>query len=66
MNVKYDIATDAVFIELSIGKYESTRKVSDAILIDEDKEGKILGIEILDAKKNIHSFDPQKLTITAV
>ncbi|MBI3984444.1 MAG: DUF2283 domain-containing protein [Candidatus Levybacteria bacterium] len=58
MRTKYDKKIDAVYIELGKGKYESTRKISDAILVDEDKNGKVLGIEILDASKNIDAFNP--------
>lgn len=59
MKMKYDAKTDSVFIELAKGKYQNTRKISDSILVDEDASGKILGIEILDAKKNIQSFNPK-------
>ena len=34
--------------------------VRNAILVDEDKNGKVLGIEILDVSKNINAFDPSK------
>ncbi|MEK9207869.1 MAG: DUF2283 domain-containing protein [Patescibacteria group bacterium] len=62
MKTKYDKKTDAVYIELAKGKYEATRKISDAILVDEDEKGKVLGIEILDASENIKAFDPQKFS----
>jgi len=29
--------------------------------VDEDKNGKILGVEILDASKNISRFKPKKI-----
>lgn len=58
MKMQYDKKENAVWIELAEGKYAKTRKVSDVILVDEDKNGKILGIEILDATKNIDAFDP--------
>jgi uncharacterized protein YuzE len=29
--------------------------------VDEDKKGKILGVEILDASKNVPAFDPKKV-----
>lgn len=61
MKMKYDIKTDSVFIELAKGEYENTRKISDSILVDEDIKGKILGIEILDAKKNIEAFNPKSI-----
>ena len=60
MNIKYDSKVDTIYIELAKGVYEGTRKISDTILVDEDKNGKVLGVEILDAKKNIPAFDPQK------
>ncbi|OGH21263.1 MAG: hypothetical protein A2958_02070 [Candidatus Levybacteria bacterium RIFCSPLOWO2_01_FULL_38_13] len=67
MKFKYDTKVDAVYIEFAKGKYDSTRKISDAILVDEDKEGKILGIEILDASRNINAFNPKnpKFSITS-
>lgn len=61
MNIKYDSKVDTIYIELAKGVYEGTRKVSDTILVDEDKNGKILGVEIIDAKKNIPAFDPHKI-----
>lgn len=64
MKLRYDSKEDAVYIELAKGTYNRTKKVSDTILVDEDKKGRILGIEILDARKNIQAFDPQKTELT--
>lgn len=64
MKMKYDKKVDAVYIELAKGKYNITRKISDAVVVDEDKSGKVLGIEILDATKNISAFDPQNTKFT--
>ncbi len=64
MKVKYDAKVDAIYFDLAEGKYKRTRKITDAILVDEDADGKILGIEILDAKENIKAFDPQKTQIS--
>ena len=58
MKLRYDPKVDAIYIELAKGKYNRTKKASDSILVDEDVKGKILGIEILDAKENITAFDP--------
>ena len=63
MKMQYDSKIDAVYIELAKGIYSNTRKVSDVILVDEDRKGKVLGIEILDAMKNIPAFNPQKISI---
>ena len=64
MKMKYDKKVDAVYIELAKGMYSRTRKISDAVLVDEDVKGKPLGIEILDATKNISAFDPHKTQIS--
>ena len=62
--MNYDPKVDALYIELAKGAYDSSRKVSDVIMVDEDKNGKVLGIEILDATENIKAFDPQKINAT--
>ncbi|MBI2621485.1 MAG: DUF2283 domain-containing protein [Candidatus Levybacteria bacterium] len=63
MKIRYDSKVDAMYIKLAEGKYDSTRKVSDVILVDEDKNGKVLGIEILDATENIPAFNPKNISI---
>ena len=63
MNIKYDSKEDAVYFELAKGKYNKSRKVSESILVDEDKKGKVLGIEILDASVNMPKFDPKKASL---
>ncbi len=63
MKIKYDSKVDAVYIELAKGRYKVSREISDAVVVDEDRHGKVLGIEILDATENIPSFDPKKISI---
>jgi len=53
MKITYDKNVDALYIELKTGAYDRTKKVTGDILVDINKRGKILGIEILDASKNI-------------
>lgn len=64
MKMNYDPKEDVMYIELGKGTYSRTRKVSDVVLVDEDAKGKVLGIEILDATKNIEAFDPDKTKLT--
>jgi len=61
--MKYDSKVDAVYIEFAKGTYSASRKVSDSVVVDEDKNGRVLGIEILDATQNIPAFNPQKISI---
>jgi len=64
MNIRYDKKDDAVYIELAKGKYDASREISASVIVDEDKNGKVLGIEILDASKNINAFDPSHFSTT--
>ncbi len=63
MKLHYNSKVDAMYITLAKGKYNKSRKISEAILVDEDTSGKVLGIEILDAKENISAFDPHQTTL---
>lgn len=51
MKINYDPKADAAYIQLTRGKYEVSREISDSIVVDEDKKGKVLGIEILNVSK---------------
>lgn len=53
MKVTYDQKVDALYIELKPGVYDRTKKVTDDILVDVNKNDKVIGVEILDASKNI-------------
>ena len=64
MKIHYDPKVDAVYIELAKGEYDVSREISHSVVVDEDKNGKVLGIEILDATKNISAFDPQKIRVS--
>jgi uncharacterized protein YuzE len=63
MKLQYDTKEDAVYIDLAKGKYSKTRKISESIFVDEDASGKVLGIEILDAKENIAAIDPHQTSL---
>jgi uncharacterized protein YuzE len=60
MKLDYDKKTDSLYFELRKGKYERSKKVSDGVVVDFDKDGKVLGIEILTVKDIIPSFAPGK------
>lgn len=64
MKIHYDPEVDALYIELTKGKYEASREISESIIVDEDKNGKVLGIEILDASKNLSKREIKSMTTT--
>ena len=59
MKIQYDKIADAMYVSLGIQKkVAKTIEVNDRLLVDMDKSGHIIGIEILDAssKKGIQNL----------
>ncbi|MBI1969856.1 DUF2283 domain-containing protein [Candidatus Woesearchaeota archaeon] len=53
MEITYDKEADAVYIEFRKGEFAKNRKIDDLTILDLDKNGNILGIELLRASKRI-------------
>ena len=53
MEINYDKDADAMYIELRKGKFAKNKKVNEDIILDLDKQGKVLGIELLSVSKNL-------------
>lgn len=53
MNIKYDHQVDALYIDLSDHKSDYSEEVKPGIVLDFDKDGRLVGIEILDVKDTI-------------
>ncbi len=51
MRVRVDQQADAIYLDLTGEKIESSEEVADGIILDYDKAGHMVGIEILDASK---------------
>ncbi len=54
-DVTYDSDANAAYIRLSNEVILESEEVSDGIVLDYDAEGKIVGLEILDARKHLTS-----------
>ncbi len=63
MKITYDKAVDAMYIKLRKGRYDHTKKVTDDILVDVSKKGEVLGLEILDASKNVGKVRREKVAV---
>ena len=59
MRMRVDHAADAVYLNLTDRPIKDSQEVADGIVVDYDEEGRIVGIEILDASKRIE--DPTAL-----
>ena len=58
MKISYDKIADAMYLNLRKGKVSKTVEITDHLLADMDKEGNILGIEMLNvsAKKSVDNL----------
>lgn len=64
MRVRIDQQADAVYLDLTDREIESSEEVADGIILDYDKEGRLVGIEILDASTKAGYADAlRKLTL---
>lgn len=59
MRMRVDHAADTVYLNLTDRPIKDSEEVADGIVIDCDDEGRIVGIEILDASKR--TADPTVL-----
>jgi uncharacterized protein YuzE len=55
-----DHGADAVYLNLTDRPIKESEEIVDGIVVDYDAEGRIVGVEILDASKRTN--DPQALT----
>ncbi len=60
MKITYDKIANAVYIYLTNNKVEKTVKINDNFLLDVDKDGKVIGIEVLSASSEIDLKGLQK------
>jgi len=59
MRVRVDRSADAVYVNLTDRPIKDSAEVADGIVVDYDHEGRIVGIEILDASRRTE--DPAAL-----
>lgn len=59
MRMRVDHGADAVYLNLTDRPIKDSEEVADGIVVDYDAEGRIVGVEILDASKR--TDDPEVL-----
>ncbi len=64
MKINFDKEADAVYIEFSEGEFNSNKKIDDFTIIDLDKKGNILGIELLKVSKRISKDFLSNISVT--
>lgn len=71
MKLHYDKKADALYIRLNDRRYVESDEISDGVIFDYDKQGKIIGIEILEASQKFpkdfsQDFVKKQIFISAV
>jgi uncharacterized protein YuzE len=51
MRVRIDPSADAVYIDLAEREIASSEELADGIIVDYDADGRVVGVEILDAAR---------------
>lgn len=52
MNFEYDVVANAVYLRINTSDVAKTLVIQDHLNVDVDKDGGIVGLEILDASSN--------------
>ena len=63
MKVTYDPEADAVFIEIATGDYDESEEVAPNVMLDFDKQGRVLAVEVLTASKVLAPGDWTKAAL---
>ena len=53
MKIWYDEKADAMYIRFSPSKYHVSRNINDSLIVDMDRRGRVVGLEILDASETL-------------
>lgn len=59
MKVRYDKTVDILYIQISEAKVEESVESKNGVIIDYAADGKLVGIEVMNASKN--TLDPMKM-----
>ena len=51
MKLEFDPEADAAYFEISLAEVEQTKELEPGIIVDYDKDGHVVGIEVLAVSK---------------
>lgn len=64
MKAHYDPEVDALAIKWGDAPVDESDEVADGVILDYDKDGNVVGVEVLEASKKIHRFSEMPVTMT--
>jgi uncharacterized protein YuzE len=62
MRFDYDKSTDSLFIKVADGVYDESEEIAENFIVDFDKEGRVVGLDIQYASKTMPGFDHLSFT----
>jgi len=65
MLVRVDKDADAIYLELSNEPIESSEEVSDGVILDYTADGRLVGVEILQASQKSHADALKHINVAA-
>ncbi len=66
MKITYDEEVDALYISFKAAKQVETKRIDEDIAFDYDEEGRISGIEVLDASRRIAELPKKDFAVKVV
>ena len=66
MKIKIDLEADAMYISFRKGKFYKNKKIDNKTIADFDKNGNILGIELLAIKERIPAKSLAEVSVSKV
>ncbi len=63
MTVTYDRETDTVTITLRDAPIRESDEIKPGVIVDLDAEGRVVGVEILDASRTVDNAREMKFTV---
>ncbi len=64
MKVRYDKEVDAMYIYAEQGEIEYSEEVGEGVIVDVSQDGRVVGMEILDASEKFSPASLKKMLLT--
>ena len=63
MKIRYDKEVDAMYIYVEEGKSEYSEEIGEGVIVDISKDGKVIGMEILDASEKFSTASLSRMIL---
>ncbi len=63
MRIRVDLESDALYFRIAEAAIEESEEVSPGLIVDYDKDGRIVGVELLNVKERFSKRDLSQVKI---